>query len=34
MDSFIKTTLTVVNGLNIINNICNFIVIHSFSVIS
>ena len=34
MDTFIKTTLTVVNGLNIINYICNFIVNHSFSVIS
>ena len=29
-----KTTFTVVNGLNIINYICNFIVNHSFSVIS
>ena len=34
MDSFIKTTFTVVNGLNLINYICSIIVNHSFSVIS
>ena len=34
MDRFIKTTFTVVNGLNIINYICSIIVNHSFSVIS
>ena len=31
---FYKTSFTVVNGLNIINYICNYIVNHSFSVIS
>ena len=29
-----KTTFTVVNGLNIINYICNFSVNHSFSVMN
>ena len=32
--SFIKTTFTVVNGLNIFNYICSIIVNHSFFVIS
>ena len=34
MDSFIKKTFTVVNGLNIFNYICSIIVNHSFFVIS
>ena len=34
MDSFIKTTFTVVNGLHDINYICSIIVNHTFSVIS
>ena len=36
MDSFIKTTFTVVNGLNNINYLCStrIIVNHTFSVIS
>ena len=34
MDSFLKTTFTVVNGLNNINYICSIIVNHTFSVIS